>query len=921
MCMNGGEGDSAPPVSMPAVFMSFASQDLAAAEALEHEIRAAGVTTFFAPRDISGGMNFAVEIVRAIAACDVLVVLLSGNAISSPHVRREVSLAVDERREILPLALPGISYPIGFSTEWTYWLSAVQVMDFGARAAILQRIEDLVESTDRRKHKKRMPGSDKEPMGAVSGSKAKQAAPLRAPSSLLRADRAVVPMSGREADLSRLEQWCCRDVDIDVRILTGSAGQGKTRLALELMKHMEATGWDCCLVAKHDSVTELLAGILPTPRLIVVDYAETRTRQLVPLFETLAHWDSCSEPIRVLLLARTASDWWRSLITHSDEFAELLGGASIQGTSPMMSDREVVDEVFVTACECFALELNLPAPRVLTAPFKRFGSVLELLEGALACVLGDTHQASAGRSRLLAHERRYISATAGAEGIVDVDSTDLDRIAAGLSLLGAETEDAAAALIDRCNSDLPPTVRRRLARLFHRLYPGAGEYIEGIRPDVLAEDLVLERLVEDGHLPGAVNDIGTLSDPQCRHLMTLLGRGAARHPELLESLAELLDAGDERLLLVALDVATQLEFPGPVTQAVTRVVDNRRDLDVSVLIAAIPEETVALAEVAAVLSQRVMSSLPEVESMTLVGAQAAMSCSNRFSDAGWSGPAADAASLAVERLSKSTEEPGRGRLLGRALTNLSNRLWEVGRLDECVVPARHSVEVLRVNDAPATELAAALNNLAFRLTENGQIDRAAGLANEALTLCQSGQSDSLDERDKTLGSVLNNLSCILAGAQQYGLATVYGARCVDLRRSQAHRDRDRYLPYLARSLANYAVAVELSGNWQLADRLILEARSLNALNVTEVPIFRFEQAEVAAIQAQMLLSRGRWDSAASSAAEALEAVTGLDGELGQLAQRLREDLDEVVSLVAAESSVDLGSLQVRPPALLEYRDL
>ena len=48
------------------------------------------------------------------------------------------------------------------------------------------------------------------------------------------------------------------------------------------------------------------------PLLLVVDYAETRTEQLRQLLPLLWNADT-SDPMRVLLLARAAGDWWAGL--------------------------------------------------------------------------------------------------------------------------------------------------------------------------------------------------------------------------------------------------------------------------------------------------------------------------------------------------------------------------------------------------------------------------------------------------------------------------------------------------------------------------------------------------------------------------------------------------------------------------------
>lgn len=88
------------------VFVSHSSHDKDVAGTLNSHLQNAGYSTFFGAHNIHAGGNYALEIVRAISSCDALILLLSEAALESPHVQREISLAVDERRTILPIACP-----------------------------------------------------------------------------------------------------------------------------------------------------------------------------------------------------------------------------------------------------------------------------------------------------------------------------------------------------------------------------------------------------------------------------------------------------------------------------------------------------------------------------------------------------------------------------------------------------------------------------------------------------------------------------------------------------------------------------------------------------------------------------------------------------------------------------------------------
>lgn len=76
------------------IFISHASEDRAAAEALCHALESAGLFCWVAYRDIAPGAPYSGAIMDAIARCRAVVVLLSARTSDSPHVLREVERAL-----------------------------------------------------------------------------------------------------------------------------------------------------------------------------------------------------------------------------------------------------------------------------------------------------------------------------------------------------------------------------------------------------------------------------------------------------------------------------------------------------------------------------------------------------------------------------------------------------------------------------------------------------------------------------------------------------------------------------------------------------------------------------------------------------------------------------------------------------------
>lgn len=108
------------------VFISYASEDRAIADAVCGALEAQGIGCWVAPRDITPGHPYAEAIIEAINGARVLILVFSGRANSSPHVTREVERAVSKgvavvtfRTDATPLA-PALEYFLSHS----HWLEA-----------------------------------------------------------------------------------------------------------------------------------------------------------------------------------------------------------------------------------------------------------------------------------------------------------------------------------------------------------------------------------------------------------------------------------------------------------------------------------------------------------------------------------------------------------------------------------------------------------------------------------------------------------------------------------------------------------------------------------------------------------------------------------------------------------------------------
>ena len=107
------------------LFISHASEDAVAARELRAELEGAGYTCWMAPDDVVGSRPWAEQILAAIDATRVMVVLISRHANDSVHVSREVNLALGHARAVLPVRIE----PVAPGGSLEYLLSLVQHVD------------------------------------------------------------------------------------------------------------------------------------------------------------------------------------------------------------------------------------------------------------------------------------------------------------------------------------------------------------------------------------------------------------------------------------------------------------------------------------------------------------------------------------------------------------------------------------------------------------------------------------------------------------------------------------------------------------------------------------------------------------------------------------------------------------------------
>jgi TolB-like protein/Tfp pilus assembly protein PilF len=122
------------------VFLSYASPDAQVANQVCEFLESHGVSCWMAPRDVKPGAAYADAIVRAINEASALVLVLSGAAMASEHVSREVERASSKHKQVVAFRVDAAR----LSPELEYFLSRSQWIDvptLGMPGALVKLVE------------------------------------------------------------------------------------------------------------------------------------------------------------------------------------------------------------------------------------------------------------------------------------------------------------------------------------------------------------------------------------------------------------------------------------------------------------------------------------------------------------------------------------------------------------------------------------------------------------------------------------------------------------------------------------------------------------------------------------------------------------------------------------------------------------
>ena len=749
------------------------------------------------------------------------------------------------------------------------------------------------------------------------------------PGSLLAAVVEAVDFTGRHTELQKLTRWRDGPQPFSIMLVTGEGGQGKTRLARELSTNARRAGWAAGFLAAHTSsvvrdgsdyrqatvnLAELV-GAATRPVLLVADYAETRPEEVAALANALLSKPPV-QPVRLLLLSRTAGAWWTSLTDVPGlDTTQRIDLAPLTDTGAMRRD------AYIAALVGLARHLAaLPDPPATLEPGQswsglaqhlaqqstilddpRLGNALTLQMTALTDLLAtaaneELVRLGASEEReLIRHERGYLRRAAAkrrlfSPGVLSDRTDDHDRAAEAWVAL--ERALAGTILLGPCGDRLAHDVGtlasvgrgEDVTRWLAALYPPPNEEFTfgTVQPDRLAELLLGPILTQQTGLLDQVGALTEAVEDAYAFLFTLMRTAA--HPnysQIGEQIRDLVASRPDPFGIAAPILAATLPQAAPLQNGLIRL--GRHDPHIFNGIAykavdQLPEVSVSGASFSAALTKVITDILRTLvedspgayladlaKSLNLLGV--------RMTQAGQWQAALAAAQESADILAELARDNPDAYLpdLAMALNNLGSALAQVGQRQAVLAAAQESADILaelaRDNpDAYLPDLAMALNNLGSALAHAGQRHAAHTAAQQAVTISRQLAQDNPDAYLPDLAMALNNLGIRLAEAGQRQAAQAAAQEAVTIRSQLARDNPDAYLPDLAMALNLLGLRLAEAGQRQAAQAAAQQAADTFAQLAQDNPaVYLPDLAMALNLLGLRLVEAGDWQGAPAAA--------------------------------------------------------
>ncbi len=661
----------------------------------------------------------------------------------------------------------------------------------------------------------------------------------------------------RQPDVENLNNWLdAREWPLAVRLITGAGGQGKTRLALEVCLHRQASGWytgflDSSLEANRMTTTWQALHKLNQPLLIVIDYAETRQTAFLALLKASLQ-NPASQPVRMLLLARDGGEWWDNLPSKDPLCEALLSGYATTGPFPLPALYEAGPDrqaAYRKALHAFGKTLEVPAPDITPDLLgDHFERPLYVQMAALLALYGERPTTAQGLTKaLLNHERRYWAGLLAQFNWPEPERRAEQLLALTTLAGGFATHRAAEPYWKNAKGGVLSTADFNLLfRTLVPLYPGT-QGLQALRPDLLGEALVAQALLRPGAdtLLDAVL-ANTATQPTRRNALTVLARLSNQRLDLQETLVDAISRQFRHCCkdIVAVSTETTSRLPELVELAFMRLSAINKSQVAGLLAPLLEEESVQLAG----LDCLVHGYLAEKSS---------------------------------EKSKKKSGTPDQIAEHARILANYSLSLARIGHYEQACDVARKGLGLYRrlpIKDLKRfePEYATSLSNYAEDLSDTGKNEEALDHGREALEIRRRLAQKNPDRFEPDYASSLSNYATHLSGTGKNEEALDHGREALEICRRLAQKNPDRFEPDYARSLNNYANRLSDVGQDEEALEHAREALEIyNRLTQKNPDRFDPDYARSLNNYASHLSDAGQDEEALEHAREALEIYNRL----------------------------------------------
>ena len=699
----------------------------------------------------------------------------------------------------------------------------------------------------------------------------------RSPLQLIKARTGIVPFTGRDK-LTKLTDWANKQPkegreDLAVAVVTGVGGSGKTRLAAELCSNLEKNGWVAGFIPKTTGLSEAELTWLTRVEshlLLVLDYAEESHKE--ELTRLLRRLRERAAPTRVVLTARSAGAWLDDLLED-----DVLSGAMAQGLRRFEVPRqaETSTKIAKRAAKRFARYLETPEPTDVEIPENSRWTTLDfVLHGWL--IASEVGAADLPSSReglyedILRREIKYWQDEAVLQGMAKVSEATLRTSAAALSLIGPRTVSETADVLSRLPDWTDINLRKTYAELLSKVLADPGDaYV--LRPDPVAEKLVVEVFVDDGETLDVPEELldkvlppDPLSDSRLNEATCppAVARRALCHGRQSQQVC---------------DVITRCTSQGdaPAMQLAHSALRCRQHLWISGL------------EVALKQGGPFVTALEDAlkDGMNIPAAEITDSIPPRH---------AYLRSLAVTAMTRDQEKDMTPAERAAYVNNLSLRLSGVGDRGGALEAVREAVEIRRglAEENPAAftpDLAVSLNNLFGGLSGVGDRKGALEAVREAVGIRRGLAEGNPGAFNPDLAMSLNNLSLRLANVDDCKGALEAIREAVGIYRGLAEGDPDTFEADLVTSVSVLA-------------RILTEVRE------TEEALRCFiddTESFPTGLQARLWLARARWQGQAGGVNDLHHAAELADTRddprlLGRVRRAIAETAGEWQAAIPAE---------------------